>query len=32
MKRYLNRVLVGEQVDDVEGVLNDADGHELREA
>jgi hypothetical protein len=30
--QHLDGVLVGEQVDDVEGVLNDADGHELKEA
>ncbi len=27
----LDGVLVGEQVDDVEGVLHNADGHQLRE-
>ncbi len=30
-RQHLNGVLVGEQVDDVEGVLNNADGHELRQ-
>jgi hypothetical protein len=28
---HLNWVLVGEQVDDVKGVLDNADCHELRE-